>query len=166
MTTAIKRNSVIEQWGTMVEGGAGQEKRVMDDLFTLLKEANMPHIKIHRDDCNTGMFSAKRNMYILVHDILREYRMFLGARDYGANLDVGWFLTLNPGGLKSAMSKRIAGNPLAFSMRVDIFTQQDLRAWTTIGHHCVKRAIDAVYQELQKTPVGLDTSSKGFLNVW
>jgi hypothetical protein len=166
MTTAIKRNSVIEQWGTIVEGGAGQEKRVMDDLFTFLKEAIMPHVKIYRDACNTGMFGATRDMYILSHDVLREYRMFLGARDYGANLDVVWFLTLSPGFLKSSMSTRVAGNPLAFSMRVDIFTQQDLRAWTTIAHHCVKRAVDAVYENLQKTPVGLDTSSKGFLNVW
>jgi hypothetical protein len=112
------------------------------------------------------MFGATRDMYILSHDVLREYRMFLGARDYGANLDVVWFLTLSPGFLKSSMSTRVAGNPLAFSMRVDIFTQQDLRAWTTIAHHCVKRAVDAVYEDLHKSPVGLDTSSKGFLNVW
>jgi hypothetical protein len=80
MTTMIRRNSVIEQWGTIVEGGAGQEKRVMDDLFTFLKEANMPQVKIYRDDCQTGMFSAKRNLFILTHDVLKEYRMFLALQ--------------------------------------------------------------------------------------
>ena len=166
MATTIRRNSVIEQWGTIIGQGAGQEKRIMDDLFTFLKEANMPHVKIFRDDCSTGMFSAKRDFLILDHNILREYRMFLGARDYGANLDVSWFLTVNPSGLKRAYSKRTTGNPLAFSMQVDIFTQQDLRSWTTIAHHCVKRAIEVVSEELQQVPAGMNTGSKGFLNVW
>ena len=92
--------------------------------------------------------------------------MFLGAREYGGNLDVSWFLTVNPGGLKSVLSKRATGNPNAFSMQLDIFTQQDLRAWTTIAHHCVKRAIEVVCEDLKQTPAGLNTSSKGFLAVW
>ena len=79
MTTTIKRNSIIEQWGMIIEEAAGNEKRVMDDIFTFLKGANMPNVKIHRDDCSTGLFSVKRNMCILQHDILREYRMFLGV---------------------------------------------------------------------------------------
>lgn len=166
VATTIKRNSVIEQWGTVIAHGAGQEKRVMDDIQTFLKEANMPHVRIARDDCSTGLFSTRRHFFILDHDILREYRMFLGARDYGANLDVSWFLTVNPSGLKRALSRKTTGNPLAFSMQVDIFTQQDLRSWTTIAHHCVKQAIETVCEELQQVPAGLNTSSKGFLSVW
>jgi hypothetical protein len=92
--------------------------------------------------------------------------MFLGARDYGASLDASWFLTVNAGGLTRAISKRATGNPLALSQQLDIMTQQDLRAFTTISHHCFKRAIDIVCEELNQTPPGLNASSKGFLSVW
>jgi hypothetical protein len=166
MTTTIRRNSVIEQWGTIIEQAAGQQKRVMADMLTYLKEANIPNAKIYQDDCSTGMFSAKRNFIIMTHDILREYRMFLGARDYGSNLDVSWFVTVSPSGLKRSLSRRATGNPLAFSQQVDIFTQQDLRSWLTVAHHCVKRTIETISEELKQTPAGLNQSSKGFLSVW
>jgi hypothetical protein len=60
----------------------------------------------------------------------------------------------------------MTGNPHAFSMNMNIFNQQDLRAFVTIANHCFRQALDQLYQELKITPVGLDTRSTGFLSVW
>ena len=166
MAITLRKNAVIESWGMIIEGGAGKEKRIMEETYQYLQQANIPDIRLRKDIVSTGMFGRKREYVILGHNVLREYVMFIGAKDFGANLDASWFLTLWTSGFKRAVSARTTGNPYALSRNLDIMTQQDLRAWVTVAHHCFKRSIDVVCEELQQTPPGINNASKGFLSVW
>jgi hypothetical protein len=38
------------------------------------------------------------------NDSLREFLLYIGARDYGIHLDVSWYLTVQPSGFKRAFS--------------------------------------------------------------
>jgi hypothetical protein len=154
MTTNIRREAIVDSWGTIIEQGAGKDKRLMDDIARLINEAQMPQVTLTRDDCTVGMFGTKRDFLILKHNIYREYRMFLGARDYGTSLDASWFMTYVPSGFRRKVQN------------LDIFRQQDLKAFASIAHHCMKKAIEALCEELQQSPAGLNASSKGFLTVW
>ena len=49
---------------------------------------------------------------------------------------------------------------------MDFFTQQDLRAYVGIVHHCVMDIVKQLLTELEQDPKALDTKSKGFLAVW
>jgi hypothetical protein len=155
MATNIRREAVIDSWSTIIEQAAGQDKRLMEDMTRFITEANMPDVTLVRDECTMGMFGSKRDLLILKHEQHREYRMFLGARDFGANLDASWFLTYVPIGFGRRVPQQ----------NLNIFTQQDLRAFVSVAHHCMKKAIELLC-EGQQTPAGLNNSSTGFLTVW
>ena len=89
------------------------------------------------------------------YSTLREYRMFIGARDIGTHLEVSWFLTLNPGFLKRTISKNVAfGNPLALSQNISVFAQQDLAAFVSIASDCVYETVKLLMEELQQDTTG------------
>ena len=64
------------------------------------------------------------------------------------------------------MSKYATGDPQDMTMRVSVFAQQDLSAFKSATHEYVKRALEMLYDELKLDPSGLNTGSRGFLNVW
>lgn len=67
---------------------------------------------------------------MVTNEALKDYRMYTGARDYGNNLDVSWYLTCEPGFLKKTFSSILTqgATDKAFSFNLDIFQQQDLNA--------------------------------------
>jgi hypothetical protein len=69
-------------------------------------------------------------------------------------------------GLKRALSRYSSGNPLALSMQLDFFRQQDANAFVTAVHHTVTDTAKELLDELDQNPAGLNTQSKGFLSVW
>jgi hypothetical protein len=156
MATNMRNESVIEQWSTIVEGGAGHDKRIMGDVIKYITEAKIPHTTFERDECQMGMFGPTRDMLILKNEHLRAYRVFMGARDYGAALDVSWFLTYVPSGFRRKVT----------AQNLNLFTQQDLRAFASLSLHCMKSAIEELCEELQQSPPGLNSASTGFLQVW
>jgi hypothetical protein len=103
---------------------------------------------------------------VVNHGSIRDYHLYIGARDFGTNLDVSWYLTIQPGGLKRMMSKYMTGNPQALSMQVDFFSQQDLNACVGFAHYCVTATVKQLLKELEQDPTGLNTKSKGFLELW
>src|SRR6266446_3345688 len=85
--------------------------RVMSTIEQMLKDANMPGITCRQTDVSAGtIFGKKRDCLLVTLNTLKEYRMFIGARDVGAHLEVSWFMTIAPGFLKRAISKRMAGS--------------------------------------------------------
>lgn len=163
MAISISREKVIDNWNIIIEQAAGRDKWVLDTTENFIKETNMPNIGCRQNEVTTGMFSAKRTFLLVGHRALKEYTMYIGARDFGTALDVGWFLTIAPSGLKSMFSRYITGNPFALSSQINLFSQQDLRAFTGIAHHCLKRTVDMLFEELNRNPTGLiPTQSKGF----
>lgn len=67
---------------------------------------------------------------------LNDYRIFVGARDYGDNLDISWYLTCEPKFFKRYLSNILTGgaSDKALSFNLDLFQQQDLNAYTTVVH--------------------------------
>ena len=90
----------------------------------------------------------------------------MNCRDYGTNLAVDWHLTFRPTFWRAAASlflvKASTTNPL---IDLDLFDQQDLRAYVTNAHRCLLRAVDDVVVSLNQDPSKLDRKSKGFLGI-
>jgi hypothetical protein len=163
---SIKSDRVIDSWATVVKSGAGKDGWVMRTTEQNIKDANPPHVECQRTDVSTGIFGAKRDFLMVTHGGLREYALYIGARDFGRDLDVSWFLTLSPGFLKRQISKYATGNPQALSMAVNLFDQQDLRAFTTIAHHSLQDALKMLLEDLKQDYSTINRKSKGFLEVW
>ena len=139
---------------------------LLDTTENFIKEAKMPGVNQHQEEVSSGLFGSKRNCVIVTQANLRDYRMYIYARDFGTHLDASWYLTVQSRFLKRAMSKYTTGNPNALAQNLGIFSQQDLGAFATITGQCLKRTLKVLLEELKQNPSGLDTRSKGFLSVW
>jgi len=166
MPYTLKREAILEQWAEVIERGAGHAKEVMQKTERLIIDANMPNVRTRIDTVSTGIFSQKRDFLLVSNDNLREYILFITARDYGTMLDTAWYVTLNPRGLKRTLSKAMTGNPNAFSQQVDMFMQQDIHAFVTVATGLFKRALDELMEELKLDPSILNKKSRGYLDIW
>lgn len=167
VATILKGENVVDSWSMLIEQGAGRDKWLLDTIQEFITNANMPGITHKLADVKTNLFGLKRNFIVVSHNTLKDYHMYISARDFGANLDVSWFVTIEPRFFKRTLSKYATGNPQALSQQIDMFDQMDLGAFITTVHHCVKRAIEILLEELKLDPTGMQTMrSKGFLSVW
>jgi hypothetical protein len=163
----LSAERVIDSWFALVKNGAGKDQWLIDTTEQALKNSAVPNLACQKEVVSTGMFGEKRNFLMVVHRALREYAMFIGARNFGPDLDVSWYMTINPGFFKRALSKQMAsGNPMALSMSLDVFSQQDLSAYKQFVHNCVQEILQDLMKELQQDYSRTDRRSKGFLSVW
>jgi len=172
MAVSLKDEKLLDSWGVVMEGGAGKQEETIGYVIQRLHSSQLPGVEWNKVDVQPGMlkglFGKKREYLMVTCQALKDYRMYVGARDYGKHLDVSWFLTVEPGFFKSAFSAVLAhGNINALSFNLDIFDSQDLRAYVTSVHRCaVRKAVEEVATELQQDTSKFEWKSKGFLQVW
>lgn len=172
----LKDETIVDSWATVITGGRGKVDYVFDTVQKLLTESEIPGVEWKMGEVTTGFFSGlfgkKRDYIFVTYEAVKDYKMYVGARDYGAHLDVQWFLTTEPGFFKSmsakaaTMAAAASGSDKVFTYVMDIFAQQDLRAFVTVVHHCVKTPVKFLMEELKQDSSLIDQKSKGFLEVW
>jgi hypothetical protein len=172
MAVTLKDEKILDTWAVVMEDGAGYADALLQNVQGRLKSSELPGITWGTVDAQPGMlkglFGKKREYLRIVNEGLKDYRMYLGARDYGRHLDVSWFLTVEPGFFKSAFSSMLAhGNINALSFNLDIFDSQDLRAYVAAVHRCcVMRAVEEVGKQIGQDTSKFNWQSKGVLQVW
>lgn len=171
MAVTLKDEKILDSWGLVMEGAAGHAHSLTERIEGLLKHGELPGISWKITEAQPGMlkgwFGKKRDYLMITSESLKDYRMYLGARDYGKHLDVSWFLTVEPGFFKSVFSSMLAhGNMNAISFSLDVFDSQDLRAYVTAVHHCcVMRGVCEIGSKLGLDMSKFDWHSKGALQV-
>jgi hypothetical protein len=167
MAISITREKVVEQWGAIIDDAGSKAEWVMATTESRINDAKMPNITIRRDEASAGMFSGdKRSFLVVSHGGLRDYWMLINARNFGRDLAVSWFLTVNPGLFKKTISKYGYGSPHALSQNINLFHQQDLQAFIRVSHNCLQKGIEELMGQLKQDYSKLDRRSNGFLSVW
>ena len=97
---------------------------------------------------------------------LKPYQIFVNARDFGNNLDVSWYMTYRPS-IRQALVSLIPFVKVASQIlnNLDLFDQQDLRAYATVVHHSVQKSVDKLMLDLKQDPSKIDRKSRGFLGI-
>ncbi len=72
-------------------------------------------------------------------------------------------MTYKPSFLKSLLS--FFRLPTFALSELDLFEQQDLRAYATVCHHATVKAVEKTMQELDQDTTRINRESKGFLGV-
>ena len=108
--------------------------------------------------------------FIILTDVtnyrLKPYQIYISARPYGINLATEWNLTYKPSILLAILSLIPYVNIIPNTLTdLDLFDQQDLRAYASNAHHCVIRAVEKLMVELNKDPKTLERKSIGFLGI-
>lgn len=169
MAIKLKEEVILNEWATILEEAAGHSEAVLEGIGERLKNSRIP------GDCSWYVYEVKsehligrvrRNMMIVKLRQFRDYRIYIGIRDYGAHLDCCRFLTLEPGLLKRWLSVKLTGYGESLSVPKNILVHQDLRAWTTVVHHSVLDSVEELMKKLGKDPTTLHRGSKGFLEIW
>src|SRR5215210_6712721 len=86
-TMTIESDRVIDSWFALVKNGAGKDQWVLEKTEQAIKDFSAPNVACQKEVVSTGMFGEKRNFLRVVQRSLREYNMFIGARNYGRDLD-------------------------------------------------------------------------------
>jgi len=188
----VRKEEVIESWSILIGGGQGRAENVFNDTDNFITQTKAPNVKKERKKLAPGLFrglfGAKRDFLVVAETSnprLKPYQMLIGSRDYGNNLDVSWYLTyrltfwervlslllmipaLNFVLLPFAMVKgatRMAKEGKA-GMDLDLFDEQDLRAYATNAHHCLIEAVEKLMVDLHQDPSRIDRKSRGFLGI-
>ena len=164
----LKDEKIVDSWAMVIREAQGKSDFIFDTAQKLLEKNQAPGVSWEMGEVTPsffkGLFGRKRDYLLVTNEALENYRMYIGARDYGINLDVQWFLTCEPGFFKR-VSDQIdkAGGMITV---LDIFAQQDLRAYATVVHHCLRDAVEALMDELGQDTSKINRQSKGFLEVW
>jgi hypothetical protein len=87
---------------------------------------------------------------------IHSYWVFVNVRDYGKTLQTSWYLAYLP-----TFWQRFRGR---LGLDLDLFDEQDLRAYVSVVHHGLVEAVTDLLTGLgQETD--FDRTSKGFLGI-
>lgn len=171
MGITLQDEKIIDRWSMIVEGGQGRGEQVYADTENFVRQSKSPGTELERVKVRPswlkGLLGNERNYLMATNEALKDYRMFIGARDYGDHLDVSWYLTCEPGFFKKSLSKVLTegATDKALSLNLDLFQQQDLNAYATVVHHCLLQALEKMMGELSQDISKIDRKSKGFLGI-
>lgn len=166
----LKEGKIIDQWSTLMEQCQGEGEGLLQITEANLGRYEAPGVNWKRETVAPGwlkgLFGKRRDYLLLTHERFDDYLMCVGARDYGTNLDVSWYLT---GSTKSALVRALAGVPgvgaavgiYAATQSLDVFDQQDLNAYVTVGHHAVLKAVEELMQKRNLDLARLERKSRG-----
>ena len=171
MAITLNDQKIKDRWGQLLANGSGKADAIYKMTQQFLQESRAPGVAWEFTEVKTGMFGSKRVYLLVTNEALKDFRMYIAARDYGSLLDVQWYMTVEPGFIKSAFSSMIAGkdsaNPdEALSWALNLFDQQELNAYAGTVHGCVLKAFEVVAKETGQDSSKMNRKSKGFLEVW
>jgi hypothetical protein len=174
----LRKERVIDNWSVLIDEACmadGRERtdQLYKNIASFLDASEAPNLKVERKHLAPslvrGLVGDQREFLVLTDDTnfrLRPYQIYISARPYGINLACEWYLTYKPTPLMAILSLIPYVNlvPQVLS-DIDLFDQQDLRAYTANAHHCMLRAVSELMEYLNQDPSKLDRASKGFFNV-
>lgn len=169
----LRKDQVLDSWAILIEDAQGNANAILQDAECFVKNSKAPDISMERKNMAPGivqgMMGTTRD-FLAVTDKrnfrLEPYRIYINARDYGDNLDVSWHLTYKPSMLQSlaAMLPYVSLVPGTIS-DLDLFDQQDLRAYSTNVHHCLLKGVEKLMMGLHQDTSKIDRKSRGFLGI-
>ena len=165
MAITLKEEKIIDRWSVLVEGAQGQEKDIFEKTEKAIQRIEAPNIMVKSQEVRpglfTGLFHRKQRPFLTVtNKYLKGYTMLIGARNYGKQLSIYWYLVMEPRGLLRLL--RILTTPkliifLTFPIVVplllyqiifrrkksvlpddlDVFDLEELTCYATTGHHAL-----------------------------
>jgi hypothetical protein len=170
----LSDEKVLDTWSVLIEKANGKAEEFYNLMLKFIEEEKMPNVWAEmviafpsgRHKFFSRFFEGIRKTgkdYVMVsNDYLDRYKLFVGARDYGNNLNVSWYLVCEPFFLDWLFKKKyekIVYTPML------LFDLEELTAYVTCAHHCVLKAVDKIMRSLGQDPSKIDRKSKGFLGV-
>lgn len=101
----FKEEKIIERWSSLIEEAQGKGKEIFEKTKKNIEKVNPPNVLIEEQMLTpklslAGIFRAeKRKFLVASNEHLRGYKLYVGAKDYGNQLMVSWYLVSEPGSI-------------------------------------------------------------------
>lgn len=169
----LRKAKIVETWASLLVHCQGEAEGFFRMVEEELRALEPPGVTWKRESAAPGFWKGlagkRREFLLLRNERFRDVMMGVGARDYGASLDVSWYLLESTRSLIKRLLVRIpwVGLLLIVSRQVkdfDVFDQQDLRAYATVGHYAVKASVEKIVEK-RGLDLAIDWKSKGPLGI-
>jgi len=186
----VRKEEVLDDWSVLIEQGQGLAEQLLNDTQGFIGHSQAPAIRLEVKQMAPsfvrGLLGGRRPFLVVTNTAnsnLRPYRMYINARDYGNNLDVAWYLVFQVGFWRRLLGYlaliplfglfllpflllgRAARARREGMLDLDLFDQQDLRAYVTNAHHCLLKAVEKAMIGLNQDPAKIERKSRGFLGI-
>ena len=170
---SLKNQNITERWFASIGGANGQSEKILRAFMSRVQEAGIPGIVAEKKNISTGLGAAvkslfrggggsqMREMIEIKNEAMLGWIIYAGARDYGKQLLVSWYLVVDEKELPH-LARAIGGSNI---MELDIFKTEELSAFVTIVHESLKSAVNESLKELNLDFTKVDTHTHGFLNI-
>ena len=185
----LKGERIIDEWFALIPDAQGKGDTLTKNISRLLEAVGVPNLVLENKEIHLGLWSkmlkGTRKFLVMENNYLKGYRIFIGAHDYGKQLSVSWYLTLEQSFLSrlaaSASKNAFFGLfffPLLFLVQklgggrravvpemMDLFDLEELRAYSTTVFHTAKQATDDLMKEMDLDSSKISKQTRGFLNI-
>ena len=164
----------MERWFAAIGGATGESEKVLRGFMSRVQETGIPSIVAEKKSMNIGLGNAmksifrggggsqSRDMIEIKNETMPGWIIYAGARDYGKQLLVSWYLVVDEKELPK-ISRAIAGAESL--MELDIFKTEELSAFVSLVHQALKDAVKDSMSQLNLDFTKVDTHTRGFLNI-
>lgn len=166
MAVTLKKEVVVDEWWTLVEGAADKVEQVFKDTEDNIKNSKAPDVSFERVKVSSsflgGVFGGQRDFIHIKDKHLPKFDMYIGVRQYGTHLDCTWYLTNEPGLIWRLINMALVFFKRKLVLNLTLFDEHDLRVYATVVHHCFRTAVEKI---TKVTGQEIPKSSKGFLGI-
>jgi hypothetical protein len=168
-TLRLTERRILDNWGTLLDHCQGEDEGIFRLVAETLRDYRAPGVTWSRQSVVTGFWkglAGKRRDFVVVRNQrFRDYLIAIGARDYGSSLDVSWYLLESAHGIVVRILAKVPFvgmilRALGLYGDLDVFDQQDLRAWVTVGHRSVRKSVGEQIAR-RKLEIEIDWKSRG-----
>ena len=170
---SLKNQNITERWFAAIGGANGESEKVLRAFMSRVEAAGIPGIVAEKKNISTGLGSAVKSLFRggggsqtrelieIKNESMAGWIIYAGARDYGKQLLVSWYLVVDEKELPR-LARAIGG---ASMMELDLFQTEELSAFVTLVHEALKSAVNDSMKELNLDFTKVDTHTHGFLNI-
>jgi len=184
----LKEEEIVERWSALIPEANGRGKELFRRIKEIIKGVEAPKIEFVEKAISPSLIrklkGEAKTFLVAQNTYLEGYLMYIGASDYGKQLFVSWYLTLEPGGAEKFIANlpwwaQLPLLPIVIPFIIyrkfrkkavappdmDILHLEELTAYVTTGHHAVIDATREISQSVNFDFTKVDTKSRGFLNI-
>jgi hypothetical protein len=178
----LKEDKVLEKWAQLVPNAQGRGNQIIEETAKAVQTSNAPGVRAEMarvyPKIAPGLLDKQFSNYVekqgrdylmITNDNIKSMRLLIGAQDYGNSLNISWYLVCEPNTLSKvfgAFSGKTSSDGSKWSPFItDLFMEEELTAYTTLTHHCVLSAVEALMLNLGQDFSRVDRKSKGFMGI-
>ena len=178
----LREDKILEKWSVLIQNAQGKSKEIIEKTATTLEESGAPGVKaemvrvfpkVAPGFFDSGFFKSLekqgKDYLMTTNENIKSMRLLVGAQDYGSNLYVSWYLICEPSSLSKVFAafsgKATDGGAKWTPVITNVFMEEELTAYTSLIHHCVLDAVEALMTSVGQDFSRVDRKTRGFMGI-